>query len=1321
MSTPHEHKRGMRLQLARYVLGLCMALIWGLSEGQTVTTYDASGSFTVPPGVTSVTVECWGGGGRGGSRTSNGRGGGGGGGAYARSVLTVVPGNSYTVTVGAGSNSNTSPGGDSWFSTAGTILAKGGQSAASNSTTGAAGGSSAASIGTVKFDGGNGDDAPASTGAGGGSSAGTAANGANGSGQNGGTAPAGGGDGGDGGNAGFLVGAGVAGTAPGGGGGGAERSALSGNQNGGNGASGRVVVTYVYNYANGTCMPAASYNAIPDNGCAGSNALLLTIPISGLPATLGTAPGNARLVSVSLVASHTYNGDMEISLIAPGGSTRSLVTDRFGNGDNLGNPATCPNSLLTLVDGGTALSNSNTSNVTGNYAPEQTLAGFSGNPNGNWVLRVCDDANLDLGNVRYVNLTFCSVPQVTGTSTNSPVCSTTDVTLAATATGNPAVAYSWAGTGTFSPNNTSASVTVAGAASGNYTVTVTNSCGSTNAVIPVVVNPLPTVNCGTYGPACANAPDILLGGSPSGGTWSGTGVTGNNFDPDAGTQTVTYNYTDGNNCSNSCQTTITVNPVPVVSCPGNSSVCIDAAAFPLDNTGESPTGGTYTGTGVTANTFDPAAAGAGTHTITYSYTDGNSCTGTCTFDITVNALPVMTCPSNSSVCIDAAAFSLDNTGENPTGGTYTGTGVTANTFDPAAAGVGTHTITYSYTDGNTCTNTCTFDITVNDLPVVTCPADITDACTADAPLTLAGTGENPTGGTFSGPGVSGGIFDAATAGAGTHTITYSYTDGNSCTSTCTFDITVAQATAWYSDLGDGDGLGDPNDMVMACVAPVGYVADNTDLCPVVTGTVGSACDDNNCYTSGDVLDGDCICAGTPVPCDNWTLTINAGTNGGEISWVIQEDGGPCVLQSGSGYASNQEHNVNICVPQGNCFKLTVNDAGGNGIQGGDWKLVDNNGRRILDNVGNGSCFASTSTHAEAFCNEPTSAQTVIAGHCDRENWIITNTIIASEDPAVSAQWGIGDQTDDGYQFWFFSPCGSYNRKMFRNHATSGGQGPANALRASKLALATMVSNPLPVGELLNVRVRSRVNGVNGDWGPACRFRLDPNFCTLTKLNSTVSSPNYSCGVSGKVVGASGNNGKIWADVVTSGGNPATHYRFQFSVPGEGYLRNVVSTNAACLLGIWQTSPLLCGTYTYDVRVQASFDGGATYCPFGDVCTVTITNNQPTPFCTTPAAAMAEQGHTRMDNFDGGDFAMYPNPNRGDQLFLNMSGIDEEVSIVTMDIFDLFGKRAMSATLPVQDGSLNTALELAPEMAAGMYLVTLTAGERTRTERLVIQR
>ena len=66
-----------------------------------------SGSFEVPAGITSITVELWGAGGGGGGGGEarlglgpGGAGGGGGSGGYVRTVVTVSPGQSYTVVLG---------------------------------------------------------------------------------------------------------------------------------------------------------------------------------------------------------------------------------------------------------------------------------------------------------------------------------------------------------------------------------------------------------------------------------------------------------------------------------------------------------------------------------------------------------------------------------------------------------------------------------------------------------------------------------------------------------------------------------------------------------------------------------------------------------------------------------------------------------------------------------------------------------------------------------------------------------------------------------------------------------------------------------------------------------------------------------------------------------------------------------------------------------------------------------------------------------------------------------------------------------------------
>lgn len=71
---------------------------------------------------------------------------------------------------------------------------------------------------------------------------------------------------------------------------------------------------------------------------------------------------------------------------------------------------------------------------------------------------------------------------------------------------------------------------------------------------------------------------------------------------------------------------LTVNPLPIVSLAPFSTVCINWT--PVTLTGGSPAGGTYSGNAVSGGVFDPAAAGAGMHTITYTYADVNGCSDT---------------------------------------------------------------------------------------------------------------------------------------------------------------------------------------------------------------------------------------------------------------------------------------------------------------------------------------------------------------------------------------------------------------------------------------------------------------------------------------------------------------------------------------------------------------------------------------------------------------------------------------------------------------------------------------------------------------------
>jgi hypothetical protein len=94
---------------------------------------------------------------------------------------------------------------------------------------------------------------------------------------------------------------------------------------------------------------------------------------------------------------------------------------------------------------------------------------------------------------------------------------------------------------------------------------------------------------------------------------------------------------------------------------------------------------------------------------------------------------------------------------------------------------------YSFSNG-TCSNITTASVTINALPTVIWSNTLTNQCASSTTYGL--TGGSPTGGTYSGTGVSGTNFDAATAGVGTWTLTYTYSTGNGCANTATNTITV---------------------------------------------------------------------------------------------------------------------------------------------------------------------------------------------------------------------------------------------------------------------------------------------------------------------------------------------------------------------------------------------------------------------------------------------------------------------------------------------------------------------------------------------------
>jgi hypothetical protein len=80
-----------------------------------------------------------------------------------------------------------------------------------------------------------------------------------------------------------------------------------------------------------------------------------------------------------------------------------------------------------------------------------------------------------------------------------------------------------------------------------------------------------------------------------------------------------------------------------------------------------------------------------------------------------NILPEVSIDAVAPLCEQSIPVSLSAT---PLGGTYSGDGVSGGMFDPASAGGGSHTVTYTYTNGFGCTNSAELEIVVGDEVVV---------------------------------------------------------------------------------------------------------------------------------------------------------------------------------------------------------------------------------------------------------------------------------------------------------------------------------------------------------------------------------------------------------------------------------------------------------------------------------------------------------------------------------------------------------------------------------------------------------------------------
>ncbi len=291
-----------------------------------------------------------------------------------------------------------------------------------------------------------------------------------------------------------------------------------------------------------------------------------------------------------------------------------------------------------------------------------------------------------------------------------------------------------------------------------------------------------TVTLSTFNPVCVNASSFTLtGGSPTGGTYSGTGVSAGIFNPAiAGAGTFTINYTYN---SQSASQTIQVKALPVVTVsPTSTSIC-------------SGTSTTITASGATTYSWSPSTAlnsttavsatASPTSSITYTITGTtNGCSSSSTKSVIVITLPTLTISGSNAICNGSSTTLTVNGATTYSWSPATGLNLTSGTTVIANP---TSSLTYAISGtANGCTKIQNFTLAVNSIPTITSSVNTTICSGTSTTLTAGGA----TTYTWS-PSTALNVTTGSSVMANpTSNITYTITGSNGCTSTKTVSVSV---------------------------------------------------------------------------------------------------------------------------------------------------------------------------------------------------------------------------------------------------------------------------------------------------------------------------------------------------------------------------------------------------------------------------------------------------------------------------------------------------------------------------------------------------
>jgi hypothetical protein len=276
----------------------------------------------------------------------------------------------------------------------------------------------------------------------------------------------------------------------------------------------------------------------------------------------------------------------------------------------------------------------------------------------------------------------------------------------------------------------------------------------------VVISDAPIANAGSD-ETIAQGHDTIVYGSATGGAnytynWAPTSMLASPNIQTPNELTVVLNSTQVytltvidtvTSCQSSDDMTVTVTGGALtVNVTANYTTICDGDTAQLNAVVSGGTGNyTYTWSstplGFTSSIANPQVTPSITTVYSVVVDDGNN-TVNSSVTITVNPTPLVSFSGlQPKYCENGIPDTLAGV---PNGGLFSGTGIAANIFDPAVAGVGTHNISYAYTATNGCSATATQTTSVYGAPIANAGVDQIINVNTTATLNGSATGGNGT-------------------------------------------------------------------------------------------------------------------------------------------------------------------------------------------------------------------------------------------------------------------------------------------------------------------------------------------------------------------------------------------------------------------------------------------------------------------------------------------------------------------------------------------------------------------------------------------------